>query len=355
MLQQSITDLIHGNGPNKRGVCSVIGVPKDWVQSMPDEKVIMKTIYAISGMDFYVEDIILKDGYSWLTLSKDDNLNLQFDEAESETKQLNSFTYNIPMPVPHDDYEQRGKVFRAYRYREWILIVKQRSGAWRVIGSMERGAVYVNKFSSGSVGADLSMNDGGFTWSVGGRAAYYAGSFLSGSYWFRCVGENAEDNYQVIINEPVIINWGDGKFEYYPNYGMANNVIVKSALGFTNCNFVVYHHNRAGYLGITGDGVNGGISEILGTIPNRLKTLDIQRNPLLQAPTNAYSIYLNEVTHQYCALDDSALEAAMETLDLLNTSNRMATFSNQIPPVIPTPATLVFKSNLESRGWIATI
>lgn len=355
MLQQNLTELLHTSGYNKPGVCAVLGVPKEWVTSMPNTLSLLQTTAAPTGCDFYIEEIVLATGKTWLDLSKHTRVNIDFTDEEAKTLQGSSFTYNIPLTIPHDDFDTRAQIFRAYQNREWILIVKQRTGAWRVIGSLQRGAVFTTSLNSGTIKTGASLNTTGFTWQCGEQRAYYVTSFLSGSYWFRVNGTSEPAYHKLQINEPVIINWGDGVFNYYgTGYGALQTIIHAMVSDGDNYSYVVYHRHQATALKIIGETIgddtyNSTATEILGTLPSPLVTLHLQGNDLLAFPK--VTLHMNGSDNK---LNDAAIEVLLEEADTGGALNGTANFALQTPAVTPTGDMITFKANLEGKGWTVT-
>ncbi len=175
MLQQSISNLMHKYGSNYPGVCAVIGVEKNGIESMPNALTLMQQLTADQpeGADFFAEEIILKDGYQWLDISKDVNHRIEFNMGNERSGQGLHHPCTVAIVLPNDDFDNRGKLIRAYDNTEMILIVKQRTGAWRVIGSMERGAIFSAQLTTGSGERGSNEYTCGWQWEAGAQRPYY--------------------------------------------------------------------------------------------------------------------------------------------------------------------------------------
>lgn len=172
MLQQSLSALLHNYGINYRGLCACVAVPVDQVEDMPTILSLMSDAASESNSDFASSEITLAAGGAWLDVSKDVNVNLEQTEEDTRGPHGKIFTYQVTLSLPNDDFATRGKILRAYDNRQWLLIVKQRTGEWRVLGSKERGCDFSAALKTGTVGSGANGYMGSFNWQSPYRAFY---------------------------------------------------------------------------------------------------------------------------------------------------------------------------------------
>lgn len=172
MLQQSLSNLLHLYGANQRGICAVLGTPRENISTIPNEKTLIAN-NTNEDYDFLTTDISLVAG-SFLEISKGININIELTEEEQRSPQGKSFLYTVAFIIPNDNFALRGALLRAYDNREWVLIVKERTGAWRVLGSAERGADFSASLKTGSIQTGANQYAMGFTWQSNHRAFYVA-------------------------------------------------------------------------------------------------------------------------------------------------------------------------------------
>jgi hypothetical protein len=163
MLQTSLASLLYSTGLNKRGICAAIAVPLEAIASMPTQTSLMKATVSPSDSDLLLAQITLNAGFEWLDLSKPANQRLSFQEKPDITSQGPAYTSILSMKLPNDTYEA-AKVKRAYENRQWIIIVKEKTGAWRLMGSQQRGADFTTDFNSGEMGSGSNEDEVQFKW-----------------------------------------------------------------------------------------------------------------------------------------------------------------------------------------------
>lgn len=346
MYQMQLSHLMHNSDLNKRGVCGIIGVPKAGVESMPDLLSIMQQPSTTTTSDFYAEQIVLKAGYSWQRLLPDYNINLSFEEEDKMTSHNGQHTYKVPIPYPTDNFE-RAKVVRTLEGHEWILIVKERTGAWRVIGSMERGAIFNSKFETGTVRKDANKYDAAFTWEVGGRRAFYTQAFDL-SNWFMIQGNNFIEHWQLDIDEPIVVEYAPGVFEYYLTpVGVLQR--IQHTHTMADWNYKVYHNNKAKRIIMPGDGfVNTSITAVTNILPATLEEFTANDNDITNIPlwNNVPSIQTVHLENNN--LPDNLVENLLDDIDAYNTNNGEIYINGQTPPAVPGGPSA---ANLISRGW----
>lgn len=350
MLQQSLTGLLHNLQRNKPGLCHCILVEKEGVASMPNLTTLLTSSVTDEEYDFLIEEITLKEGYQWKELSSDQNITLEFDEQEKKSVQQKAFTYQLSVRIPNDDFNTRGKLIRAYDNREFIMIVTERTGAIRVLGSMERGCDFSAQLKTGTLGKGPNQFTCGFTWEVGMQRAFYTKSFLNGTFWFRVNGTPETALEAIRIDEPVYIDWGDGTTGFY-NTPASEIQTINHAYTGDPYSYVVYHKKLATYLNITGTvDVNSGVAEILGTLSPLLIQLELSGNYITTFPS--FTAALKTLNCNDNSFDDSSIEGVLETLDILGAHGGTVRFADQTPPVTPTVDMATFAANLEAKGWL---
>jgi hypothetical protein len=360
MLQQSLSSLLHKYDNNKRGVCAAIAVPKEGVASMPDIKSIMLSTEADADCDFFAEQIILKTGFAWLDLTNDFHINIQFSEEQKPTVQNAQSTYEVALSFPNDDFATRGLQLRAYIDREFILIVKQRSGAWRVIGSLESGAVFSFNYNSGTIVKDESKFAGSFTWLVGGQTALYTRAFsaLDPGLYFSIYYDLTHQSFvKISIDEAVIIDWGDGNINTYYTPTGVPQIISWLYSGPFFAIAKIYHRNLATEINVDGNGAdwNFNITELHGVFPAALFLLSCKDNLItfidISDDTDPRLKVLDARTNH---LDAGATEQILSAFDDLGASNGNIQIESQAGTPALSPGAVTSKAHLVSRGWTIT-
>ena len=352
MLQTSLNALNHSTGINKRGACKLIAVPKEGILSMPNTLSLLQNYVSPVECDFWLEEIILKDGYAWLDVSKDVKMNIDFAEEEKVTQQGNLFTYNIPLPIQNDDFT-RGKIIRAYDGREWIVAHKQRTGTWRLLGSKERGCTFTAQLNTGTHNKNSNETQCGFTITTADRP-FYVLPFLDDADFFEITYNQTTIHLQQIkMNESVIIDWGDGSTGYYPCITGNDNIIEHLYSGTTTRSARVYHLNKSTVLDVKNvTAHNGNITAITGNLPSTLVTLFAQQNLITTLPSG-YNIPvpLRFINLSENKLNDTTIGGYLSVLDSNGLSSGAVAFNDQTPAVTPTFAMATFKANLEAKSW----
>lgn len=333
MLQSSLTSLLHTYNINKRGLCAVIGVPKEGVESMPDVKSIMRLASGETNCDFFFEEIVLKDGFSWLDMSQLFNVNMEMEETEDKSTQGSVFNYEVALSVPNDDFS-RGKVFRAYQNREFILVVKERTDAWRVIGSLERGARFTRELKTGTVRKDSNKYTCAFTWQVGEQPAYYTEAFPRDFYFdVSGVVDGTHQKVFVQIDELVFVDWGDGTTTMIHNEEGAfiQHTYAENELTYPY-EYRVYHRNLATQLNVNELGeYNGSVGGITGDIP-----------PVTEMFANGN------------ILNEADIITALGLLNATGAINGNADLTDQTPAVSASAPLTAAKAPLLLKGWTVT-
>lgn len=353
MIQSEIASLMHQYGSNKRGVCAVIAVDKKSVLSMPSYLDLLGKAFSPIEGDFYVEDIVLKEGASWKDVSKDVNIQVDLKEEEKLTGQNKDFTYTVSLILPNDNFEARGKIIREYDNREWILIVKERTGAWRVLGGLERACRFSAELSTGQVNKDANQYECGFTWQIGGRRAFY--TMATPNYdSFTIVWFNKINTYmRLVIDESVIIDYGvAGQALYATPTGTDRTITMKYPS--TSGSFTIYHRNKAKKIEMVNFSVYNKAEQLNGNLPSSLQTLKANGNELFTAASNSWTNKLKLIELQNNCFDDATLEAFLEILDTLGGTNGTLRIQNQVPYQPLTAAANTHRLNLVAKGWTIT-
>ena len=113
-------------------------------------------------------------GFNWIDLAGDFPATFVFTEAENiENPHCHFYNHTLLMQVPHNDYETRGKLFRAFSRCEWTLIIKQANGSVRVLGAgNNKGAKFKRSYNSGTQFKGPSVNLIEFSWQWSEQALY---------------------------------------------------------------------------------------------------------------------------------------------------------------------------------------
>lgn len=184
MYSEQLSDLNHTTPIVKPGLVSVQAIPKDsvtYIRGLPD--ILSQTnseAYPLqdytSGTPFYIPNnyIAFASGATWLNISKDFAVQMEMVETKKANVQLDTYQYKILFDLPNDDYATRGKLIQTFQRREWILIVKEITGASRLIGSLSRGADFSSQLATGDAlkGAANKFTCA-FTWETSPDPAFY--------------------------------------------------------------------------------------------------------------------------------------------------------------------------------------
>lgn len=153
-------------GGNIPGICEVFAVPKEGITAMYDlNQILITGDYPMDGSTLVISELY--------AICANYGVSMQLAETEKDTVQGKVFTYKLTFDINNDDYATRGKIIQAYDRREWILVISERSGPSRVLGSLARGADFSAQLNTGSVMKGENMFACGFTWQSGERSFYH--------------------------------------------------------------------------------------------------------------------------------------------------------------------------------------
>jgi hypothetical protein len=211
MYSNEIKALNHELVSNHPGVCRAFFVPKDQVLSMPTIKDLM--LSGSSDSQLLDRSLIqLRQGAEWLDLVNDFNLLALFSYEDKQSAHGDYTEYKLTIPVPHDDYETKGKVYNTFRGRQFIILLLLKDGSLRCLGSLERGCDLARKFSSGNI-KSANRNDITFDWQSSINAFYYINDFFAKEFRKAMVMRiiemqyNDDNDYTFTSNEKY---FGDG-------------------------------------------------------------------------------------------------------------------------------------------------
>jgi len=168
MINEIVDTLRNTGASNLRGVAAAYFIDITGISSMPDVKARMKSFNARMN----IGDIILVAGTPILPLSNDNTVSLEFKEDEKGNPQNPFFAYDLELSIGNDDEATRGQLLRSFDNRQWIIILQQATGAWRILGSPKRGCDFKSTFTSGTQAKGQSLFKCAFTWESGYRAFY---------------------------------------------------------------------------------------------------------------------------------------------------------------------------------------
>lgn len=174
MISNTLSSLMAEVGRNKRGMCGVITIPLDVIDGntdFPGEEELLAEPASVP-QEMTIGDIVLPDSYPWKDISNDMRIDVEMDEEEIDGPHGKSFTYTVRFILPNDDATTRGKLIRAYDNHEHVVIVKEKTGAWRLLGSYERACDFSAQLKTGRMQEGSNQFDCGFTWSSRYRAHY---------------------------------------------------------------------------------------------------------------------------------------------------------------------------------------
>ena len=168
MINELVNGLDNTGLTNLRGVAAAYFIDITGIYSMPDIKARLKSFNA----EMSISDISLVIGAPIMPLSNDNTVSIEFKEDEKGSPQNPFFSYSVDLSLGNDDEATRGQLLRAFDNRQWIVIVQQATGAWRMLGSMKRGCDFKSSFTSGTQVKGQSLFKCAFTWEAGYRAFY---------------------------------------------------------------------------------------------------------------------------------------------------------------------------------------
>ena len=351
MYQQQVTDLKHLMELNTPGICGVLVVEKAGVQSMPTVLDLMQRYVNPDGVDFYAEEIILKDGYSWKNVSTDFNIGIELDEEEKVTAQGNHFLYKTIFKIANDHYETRGKIIRAYDGVELIALVKESTGNWRLMGSLERGCTFTAQLSTGTVSKGPNKFECGLTWECGGDRSFYTQSFFTDADYFEISFDtDFVPHAKIKMQESVYVQWGDGTITLQQCITGNDNIITKDYTGDVLRTIRVYHHNKSTLLDMHGEtGYNGSIKSISGILPKALGQFFINQNICNALPNLPASVLIMAADINW--FDETAVTTVLYQLNANGLIGGALSIGSQAPPVSPSGAMIALKASLEGKGW----
>jgi len=354
MYQAPLASIIHYYNTNKPGICSVIGVPVDDVLQMPDIKKLMRSNITVNEADFFVQEISLKTGKVWYDISKDVNYKMRLAEKDVKTDQGKQFEYTLEFEIPNDKFDSRLKIFRAYDNREWILIVKERSGIWRVLGSKQKACEFKSELNTGAVGNGvLNQYACGFVWQSSHRA-YAVRNFSTGGIVYEIeipVDTDLDPIIVVTTDGPVIINSGNGNTEHYYTPPGTPQIINVTATG--GGPVLVQHNNDLNLFEANGPG----IESIGGDLPSTLERI-VASGLQLTAIASLLPPTINYIDVRDNDMHADEITAILQKLDLSGVEDGTGKFEDQsvTNPYLAglNPAGLTAKANLIGKGWTIT-
>ena len=183
MLYASISDLQNTNKISIPGVCMAYAIAKDMISTMPGLLDIMQSTNpnaaSYDSTLIYIEASFMGGG-PLLTMSNsavnkislDNESGTNFTENEKPSVHNPFFTYEVTFNLPNDDEVLRGQILRAFDNREWIVIVRESGGPWRILGNLNRGCDFKAALATGSQTRGQSIYKCGFYWESSERALY---------------------------------------------------------------------------------------------------------------------------------------------------------------------------------------
>ena len=153
------------------GICQLYAIAKDEITSMPDLASLLQSINP-NAATVSISDIVLASGGTINAISNDNHAGTDIAETQKPSQHNPFFTYEAAFELPNDNEVLRGQILRAFDNREWIVIVKQATGSWRIFGNLYRGCDFKSSLSSGSQVKGSSVYKSGFYWESSERALY---------------------------------------------------------------------------------------------------------------------------------------------------------------------------------------
>ena len=181
MYNNKQDQLLHELYANHPGVCKIYFAQCDLVLSTPTLKSLfmksdnVRELLSRSLIEFRGEG-------NWLDLSNDFNLRGVYSYDDKANAQGEYTQYKLTIPIPHDDFETRGKVFNALKNRQHLAFIILKDGSCRLLGTVERGCDIDRKFSSGETTKGVSKNDITFYWESAVNAFYFKNPFKDEIY-----------------------------------------------------------------------------------------------------------------------------------------------------------------------------
>lgn len=361
MYQLSLAQILHQYEGNKRGVCAVIGVPLEHVEAMPDFRTLFRSNITVSEADIFFEQIKLKTGKQWMDISSDVTFKTSVKEKDVSTPQGKRFEYTAAFEIPNDKFDSRLKIIRAYDNREWLIIAKERTGIWRLFGSLFRGCEFKAELDTGTI-ENPAPNSYvcGFLWESSHRAFAVRRFHTSGIVFdiIIVVNTNTSPHITINTNGPVLINTGQGQITPY-NIPLGEMTPINfTADGGGLVNVIVSHQGSFNQFGMVRSGQNNqGVISVSGDFPSLLQSLQLKGMQLVEllspvpAGVNFIDVRDNLMTPE--AITDILIQ-----LDDSGVANGTGMFEDQgvtNPYIAGLPAEgLTRKSNLIGKGWTIT-
>jgi len=171
MIPATITSILNTQATSKPGIQGLYAIAKDQITDMPDLLSILGSTAPNAAL-LDISDIILASGAAVNEISNDNNLGTEMTETPKTSVHGPFFGYEVTFSIPNDDEVTRGRILRAFDNREWIVIVRQASNQWRILGNLHRGCDWRASLGTGSNIKGLSVYKCGFYWESSERALY---------------------------------------------------------------------------------------------------------------------------------------------------------------------------------------
>ncbi|MCW3125267.1 MAG: hypothetical protein JWO03_925 [Bacteroidetes bacterium] len=171
MIPEQTGSLPQTNLTTHPGLCRIYAIDLEDIESMPDLKSMMKSIRADSDI-VHISDIVLKAGGAILSIVNDNQVGSELTEDDKASSQNSYYPYTVAFVLPNDDANTRGKLLRAYYNRQFVVLIKQATGAWRILGSKHRGCDLKATLDTGTQSKGANEYKCTFTWESGQRAYY---------------------------------------------------------------------------------------------------------------------------------------------------------------------------------------
>lgn len=126
-------------------LCSLLFVPVRLVNSAPDFISVQKSPDEADAVE-YPDDFSLKAGGAFYTFT-DLLTDASFSEEQKPAESGTWYDVALKFILNGDTFDDRGKLLRKMSREPFLVIVKH-DGAWRLLGSVARGADFSYKYES---------------------------------------------------------------------------------------------------------------------------------------------------------------------------------------------------------------
>lgn len=238
MITNQIADLNNLLAVANSGVCKVFAMPRHQILWMPKKKD-MLTHTGSNQDSISLSNISTIPGATWIGITNDNQLNTELEEVDTPNEQNKFFKYQIAFQLPGDSVS-RGRIIQTFDAMRWVIIIKESTGTWRILGEYDAACVFESSLKTGSQTKSGNVNKCAFLFDSRHRALYL---------------NNPETSPQVILDTLTSIGSGNVEAEFKLLYFPVHNV---SGMTFRqDCYFQAYINNKWTTFGTVTNQQNG--------------------------------------------------------------------------------------------------